>query len=177
MRASFRWSVFAILALTPATAAAQLSSGIVFERGDPGHRVGVQLGAGLGVDLTSRLALRFEGAYAAFGKTPDQTYYNPCVSPPPGAPPCAPFRTTGTRLLLWSGTVTLQFTEQRDRNALYWIAGLGAYTLSNDASRLGWNVGGGLRFSRAFALDVRYHQLLEAKMTRSLVPITLGFHF
>jgi hypothetical protein len=67
--------------------------------------------------------------------------------------------------------------EQRDRNALYWTAGVGVYALSNDAERLGWNVGGGLQLSRAFALDVRYHQLIEAKTTRSLVPITLGVHF
>jgi opacity protein-like surface antigen len=177
MRASFRWSVIAFLALTPATAAAQFSSGIVFERGDPAHRVGVQLGGALGVALTSRLALRFEGAYAAFGKTPDRTYYTPCLPPSAGAPPCGPVRTTGTRLALWSGTVNLQFTEQRDRNALYWIAGVGAYALSNDASRVGLNVGGGLRLSRAFALDVRYHQLIEAKTTRSLVPVTFSFSF
>ena len=69
----------------------------------------------------------------------------------------------------------LRFMEQRDRNAFYWMAGLGVYALSNDASRLGWNVGGGLRLSRAFALDVRYHQLIEPKITRSLVPITFSF--
>jgi hypothetical protein len=178
MRASFRWSVIAFFALTPVPAAAQISSGIVFERGDPAHRVGMQLGGALGFDLTPRVALRFEGAFAAFGRSPDRTYYTPCLPPSAGAPTCRPpDRTTGTRLALWSGTINLQFTEQRDRNAFYWIAGVGAYALSNDVSRVGVNVGGGLRLSRAFALDVRYHQLIEAKTTRSLVPITVSYRF
>jgi len=177
MRASIRWSIIAILALTPAIAAAQITSGIVLERGDPAHRVGVQLGGALGVDLTSRLALRFEGNYVKFGKAPDASYVTPCLPPSSGAPPCGPVRTIGTSLEVWSSTVNLRFREQRDRNALYWTAGVGVYGLSNDAERLGWNVGGGLRLSRAFALDVRYHQLIEAKTTRSLVPITLGVHF
>jgi len=49
--------------------------------------------------------------------------------------------------------------------------------ISNDVARFGWNVGGGLQLSRAFALDVRYHQLIEAKTTRSLVPVTLSVRF
>jgi len=49
--------------------------------------------------------------------------------------------------------------------------------ISNDVSRFGWNVGGGLQLSRAFALDIRYHQLIEAKTTRSLVPVTLSARF
>jgi hypothetical protein len=172
MCASVRWSMFAILALTPATTAAQISSGLVFERGDPAHRVGVQLGGTLGVDLTSRLALQFEGAYVAFGKTPDHTYALPCP-----APGCAPVRTTGTRLALWSGTVNLRLMEQRDRNALFWTAGVGGYLISNDASRFGWNVGGGVRLSRSILLDVRYHQLVGAASTRSLIPISFGIRF
>ena len=177
MRASFRWSVIAILTLVPATAGAQVSSGIVLERGDPTHRVGVQLGATLGVDLTSRLALQFEAAHVAFAKTPDRTYYPPCVAPSPGSPPCGPVRVAGSRLLLWTGTVNLRLMEQRDRNAWFWTAGVGGYMISNDVSRFGWNVGGGLQLSRSFALDVRYHQLIESKTTRSLVPVTLSVRF
>jgi hypothetical protein len=172
MRASFRCFVIAILALMPATAAAQVSSGIVLERGDPAHRVGVQLGGALGVGLTSRLALQFEGAYVAFGRSADQSYYPPCL--PPG---CGPVRVTGTRLALWSGTVNLRFTEQRDRGALFWTTGVGGYMSSNDVTRFGWNVGGGLQLSRSFSLDVRYHQLIESKTTSSLIPITLSLRF
>src|SRR6266487_2110110 len=150
MRASFRCFVIASLALMPATAAAQVTSGIVLERGDPAHRVGVQLGGALGVGLTSRLALQFEGAYLAFGKTPDQTYYTPCLPPSAGAPPCGPVRVTGTRLSLWS---------------------------SNDVTRFGWNVGGGVQVSRFFSLDIRYHQLIESTSTRSLVPVTFSLRF
>jgi len=69
MRAFLPYSVIVGLALTPATAAAQVVSGIAFERGDPAHRVGVQVGGTLGVDLTSRLALQFEATHVAFGKT------------------------------------------------------------------------------------------------------------
>ena len=131
----------------------------------------------MGVDLTSRLALRFDATYVGFGKTPDASYNTPCLAPSSGAPPCGTVRTRGTRLDIWSSTVNLRFMEQRDRNALYWIAGVGVYALSSDASRLGWNVGGGLRLSRAFALDVRYHQLIEAKTTRSLLPVTFSLRF
>jgi len=177
MRASFRCFVIAILVLMPATAAAQATSGIVLERGDPAHRVGVQVGGALGVSLTSRLALQFEGAYLAFGKTPDRTYYPPCVAPSAGGPPCGPVRVTGTRLSLWSGTVDLRFMEQRDRNALFWTAGVGGYMSSNDVTRFGWNVGGGVQVSRFFSLDVRYHQLIESQSTRSLVPVTFSLRF
>jgi len=172
MRASFRCSVIAILALMPATAAAQVTSGIVLERGDAARRVGVQLGGAVGVGLTSRMALRFEGAYVGFGRTPDQTYSPPCL--PPG---CGPVRVTGTRLSLWTGTVNLRFMEQRDRNALFWTAGVGGYMSSNDVARFGWNVGGGVQLSRFFSLDVRYHQLVESKSTRSLVPVTFSVRF
>jgi opacity protein-like surface antigen len=177
MCASFRCLAIAILALMPVTAAAQVTSGIVLERGDPAHRVGVQLGGALSVGLTSRLAIRFEGTYTAFGKTPDHTYYTPCLPPSAGGPPCGPVRVTGTRLALWSGTVNLRFMEQRDRNALFWTTGVGGYMSSNDVTRFGWNVGGGLQLSRSFSLDVRYHQLIESKTTSSLIPITLSLRF
>jgi hypothetical protein len=175
MRVLVRSFIIASLALTPATAAAQVFSGIAFERGDPAHRVGVQLGGTLGVDLTSRLALRFDATYVAFGKTPDASYLVPCLPPSSGSPACGPVRVSGSRLLLASGTVNLRFMEQRDRNALYWIAGVGLYTISNDASRFGWNVGGGLRLSRSVFFDLRYHQLIGARTTHSLIPVSFGF--
>ncbi|HEV8303804.1 MAG TPA: hypothetical protein VGQ25_02475 [Gemmatimonadales bacterium] len=174
MRALFRWSVIAILALTPPTAAAQLFSGIAFERGDSAHRVGVQLGGTLGVDLSRRLALRFDMSYVAFGKSPDVTYTPPCLPPSSGAPPCGPVRLAGTRLAFYTGTMNLRFMEERDRSALYWIAGLGLYSATNDDARLGWNVGGGLRLSRSAFVDLRYHQLIGPGTTRSLMPVAVG---
>ncbi|HEV8266200.1 MAG TPA: hypothetical protein VGQ06_14730 [Gemmatimonadales bacterium] len=177
MRASFRLGLIASLAITPATAAGQLVSGVTFERGDPDHRVGVQLGGTLGVNLTSRLAMQFDASYVAFGKSPDVTYNTPCLPPSSGSPACGPVRVTGTRLMFAIGTVNLRFMEERDRNALYWIAGVGAYIASNDPTRLGWNVGGGLRLSQSVSVDLRYHQLLRSRSTRSLIPVTFGIRF
>jgi len=169
--------MIAVLAFIPVAISAQVSSGIVIERGDPAHSVGVQVSGALGVDLTSRLGLQFEAGYVMFGKTPDLNYMTPCLPPSAGQPPCYMVHVPGTRLELWSGTVNLRLMEQRDRNSLYWTAGVGAYALSYDATRFGLNVGGGMRLSRAFALDVRYHQLIDAKTTRSLVPITVRYAF
>ena len=179
MRALVGWCIITSLALTPATAAAQFFSGIAFEQGDPGHRVGVQIGTTLNAYLTPQLALRFDLAYVAFGKAPDQRRGGgPCP------PPCS-VQVTTSRLLLASGTASLQFMEQRDRNALYWMAGVGVYALSRANSGFGWNFGGGVRISRSVFVDVRYHRLIGAnvssfipvKVTHSIIPVSFGIRF
>ena len=167
----------ASLALTPATAAALVFSGVAFERGDPQHRVGMQLGGVLDLNLSSRVMMRVDVSYVGFGKSPDVTYMTPCLPPSAGAPACGPVRIAGTRLMFWNSTINLGLREQRDRSALYWIAGAGVYYASNDRARLGWNVGGGVRVSRATFVDLRYHQIVGSSGTRSLLPLSFGVRF
>jgi hypothetical protein len=151
--------------------------GVAFERGDPGHRIGMQLGGVLDVSLSSRLMMRFDVSYLGFGKSPDVTYVTPCLAPSSGAPPCGPVRLAGSRLMFWNSTIDLGLREQRDRYALYWIAGAGVYHVSNDRTRLGWNVGGGVRLSRSLFVDLRYHQLVASRGTQSLVPLSVFLRF
>jgi hypothetical protein len=162
----------AVALLLPAAAAGQVFGGVTFERGDPTHRVGVQVGGAVAVNLTSRLAVGFDGSYVAFGKTAATRY---CPPPSVGPPGCV--QTSGSRLMFWIGTMHLRFMEARDRSAFYGIAGVGAYVASNDATRAGVNVGGGVRLSRSVFVDLRYHQLIGAKSTRSLLPLTVGIRF
>lgn len=169
--------LIATIALTPTTATSQIYSGVVFERGDPAHRVGMQLGGAIDVSLSSRFMLRFDASHVGFGKAPDVTYMTPCLPPSSGAPPCGLVRTAGTRLTFWNSTVSLGLREERDRYALYWLAGVGVYSASNEPARAGWNVGGGLRLSRSVFVDLRYHQPVGSKGTQSLVPVSVGFRF
>lgn len=177
MRSLVRWSCLVALALCPAASVAQLTSGFVLQRGDPEHRLGVQLGTGLDIDLSSRVAVRLEGAYGLFGKTPDQVFQPPCANPG-----CPPVRVSGQRLIFANTTVNLRLMEARDRGALYWIGGIGLYMLSNDSAagnavRFGWNVGGGVQLGRTLSVDLRYHEVARSRRTRSLIPISLGIRF
>jgi hypothetical protein len=82
-----------------------------------------------------------------------------------------------------SATANIRYAEQRVAGAaFYWLAGVGVYAVAHSPgdgayTRAGWNVGGGFRLRRSLFLDVRYHQLIRAKTTKSLVPVTLGFRF
>jgi hypothetical protein len=154
-------------------------SGVTLERGEPHSGVGLELGGALAVGLTSRLGIQFDATYHTFPRSGGVTYYNPpCL--PPG---CGTIATSRPSLTIATTSVGVRYAEQRSAGAaFYWVAGLGFYDVlqsptDGSYTRAGWNVGGGFRLGRSLFLDVRYHQLIQPRTTRSLVPVSFGVRF
>jgi len=167
------------LALLPAFARAQagMSAGFAFESGDPAFVTGYSLAATYSLRRAARLGVRFDAGLVTFSRQ-GFVYTPPCVAPGCGALGS----TSGNALTAVSATASIVLAEQPGRNTFYWMAGLGAYAVTNTPSggayrKLGWNAGGGFTLSSNLAFELRYHSLIDPRTTRAFIPITLGFRF
>jgi hypothetical protein len=103
--------------------------------------------------------------------------YAPCPPPSAGPPVCGATRKYAP-ITVASATANIKYSAR----AFHWLAGIGLYDVAQSPTdgsyaRAGWNLGGGFRLGHRAFLDVRYHQLIRPKTTKSLVPVTFGWRF
>jgi len=165
----------ACAALLPRLAGAQtgMSLGTAFESGERYYRLGVALGGSFAPRSAGRVGMRFDLGMQAF-----DPHYKVCSYP------CYPQAVPSTSLIVVSSTANLVLAHRPlSESGFYLLAGLGAHwfaaTPYNDGTylKLGWNGGGGVRLGSKLFAEVRYHGLIDPRLTRGFVPITLGFRF
>ncbi len=171
----------ACVALIPAGLVAQdarpsrltIGGGLGFQDDSRVTRRGMQVEAAYVVPLVGRrLEGRLEGGVHRF---PESLTGIVCA----GVSGCP--TTNAAMTVLRAGASIILVEQTSERGAFYWIAGFGAYRVTDPTSgdpytRLGWNAGFGVRGRSVFA-EIRYHEASGNQGWRHLTPITFGVRF